>query len=78
MKKLAENKPIAVRVDKHQIFDLLIPVTDAKGGDLDGGFVVMEVPYSKAASEEEALKIGVGIRDEVQKLIPSRAALYRQ
>ena len=30
---------------------MLIPITDASGGDLNGGFVVMEVPYSKAANQ---------------------------
>ena len=77
LEKLATAKPQAARIDKEQIFDLLIPITDAQGGDLNGGFVVMEVPLSKANSEEEALKIGVAIRDEIQKQIPSRDALYR-
>ena len=77
LEKLAQNKPIAVRLDKDKTFDLLIPLKDANGGDLDGGFVVMEVPYANASNEEEALKIGVAIRDEVQRLIPSKAAMYR-
>ena len=77
LEKLAQNKPIAVRLDKDKTFDLLIPISDAKGHDLDGGFIVMEVPYSKASNEEEALKIGVGIRDQVQRLIPSKHALYQ-
>jgi len=77
IEKLAEAKPIAVRIDKDKVFDLLIPITDANGGDLSGGFVVMEVPYSKAADEAAAIKIGVGIRDEVQAMIPSKAAMYQ-
>jgi hypothetical protein len=77
LEKLAQNKPIAVKIDKDQVFDLLIPLTDAKGRDLNGGFVVMEVPYSKAGNEEEALKIGVEIRDDVQRQIPSKKALYQ-
>lgn len=75
--KLATRKPIAVRVEKDKIFDLLIPITDSKGRDLNGGFVVMEVPYSKANNEEEALKIGAAIRDDVQRQIPSKEALYQ-
>jgi hypothetical protein len=78
LEKLAQNKPIAVPLDKSKTFDLLIPITDSGGGDLNGGFVVMEVPYSKAANEEEAFKIGVRIRDEPQHMIPSKAALYQQ
>jgi hypothetical protein len=77
LQKLATGKPTAVRLEKDKVFDLLIPLTDANGGDLDGGFVVMEVPYTKASNEEEALKIGVGIRDELQTQIPNKAALYQ-
>jgi hypothetical protein len=77
LEKLATGKPTAVRLEKDKVFDLLIPMTDAKGGDLDGGFVVMEVPYTKASNEEEALKIGVSIRDEIQAQIPSKAAMYQ-
>jgi hypothetical protein len=77
LEKLATNKATAVRLEKDKVFDLLIPMTDANGGNLDGGFVVMEVPYAKASNEEEALKIGVAIRDEIQAQIPSKAALYQ-
>jgi hypothetical protein len=65
LEKLAAGKPTAVRIEKDKVFDL------------DGGFVVMEVPYDKASNEEEALKIGVAIRDEIQEQIPSKAALYQ-
>jgi hypothetical protein len=77
LQKLSTGKPVAVREDKNQIFDLLIPMTDARGRDLNGGFVVMEVPFSKASSEEDALKIGVAIRDDLQRQIPSKKALYQ-
>jgi hypothetical protein len=77
MEKLAKQQPIAVRLDKDKTFDLLIPITDAKGRDLSGGFVVMEVPYTKAASEEEAIKIGLAVRDDMQRQIPSKKALYQ-
>jgi hypothetical protein len=77
LEKLAAGKPVAVRIEKDKVFDLLIPMTDAKGRDLNGGFIVMEVPYSKANNEEEALKIGVAIRDDMQRQIPSKKALYQ-
>jgi hypothetical protein len=77
MEKLAGGKPVAARIDKDSVYDLLLPITDAKGRDLSGGFVVMEVPYSKASNEEEAIKIGVVIRDELQRQIPSKKALYQ-
>jgi len=77
LEKLATGKPTAVRIDKDHVFDLLIPMTDSHGGDLDGGFVVMEVPYDRASNEDQALKVGVAIRDELQAQIPSKAALYQ-
>jgi hypothetical protein len=77
MKNLAIGKPVAKKLEKDRTFDLLIPLTDAKGRDINGGFVVMEVPFTKASSEEEAIKIGIAIRDDVQKQIPSKKALYQ-
>jgi hypothetical protein len=37
----------------------------------------MEVPFTKASSEDEAIKIGVAIRDDIQKQIPGKKALYQ-
>jgi hypothetical protein len=73
----AAGKPVAVRLEKDQVFDLLIPMTDSKGRDLNGCFVVMEGPYSRANNEEEALKIGVAIHDDARRRIPSKKALYQ-
>ena len=78
MEKLAIGKAVAVRIEKDSIYDLLLPITDAHGGDLNGGFVVMEVPFTKAANEQEALKIGVAVRDELQAQIENKAALYQR
>lgn len=77
LEKLARAKPTAARIDTQEIFDLLLPITDAHGGDLSGGFVVMEVPFSKANNEGDALKIGIAVRNELQDEIPNREALYR-
>jgi hypothetical protein len=78
MENLAAAKPIALRIDKEKIFDLMLPITDANGGDLIGGFVVMEVPFSNASDEAQALKIGAAIRDELQREIASKSALYQR
>ena len=77
LEKLAQHKDLAVRIEKEGIYDLLLPITDEHGGDLDGGFVVMEVPFDKAASEADALKIGAQIRNEIQSQIKSKDALYQ-
>jgi hypothetical protein len=37
LEKPATGKPVAVRLEKDKVFDLLIPMTDSKGRDLDGG-----------------------------------------
>ncbi|MDE1177435.1 MAG: hypothetical protein PW789_12655 [Edaphobacter sp.] len=78
MKKVAEAKPQAERIEKDGIYDLFLPLSDAKGRDIGQGFVVMEVPFKNADSPEQALKIGEGIRNEIQRQIPSRDALYKQ
>ncbi len=67
-----------MRLEKDKTFDLLMPISDAKGGDLDGAFIVMEVPFTKASNEAEALKIGVAIHDEAQRPIPSKNAMYQR
>ena len=78
MEKLAMNKPIAERVDKEGIYDLLLPLHDASGHDLGQGFLVMEVPLHDASSEQQALQFGEKVRDELQQQIPDRAALYQR
>lgn len=77
MEHLGAGKPFVVRIEKEGIYDLLLPIADRDGHAIDGGFVVMEVPLDKAASQEEALRIGSTIRDEMQQQIPTQAALYR-
>ncbi len=77
MEKVAQAKPSVERIEKDGIYDLLLPLLDAKGRDIGQGFVVMEVPFKNASNPEEALKIGEQIRDEIQRKIPSRDALYQ-
>jgi hypothetical protein len=77
MKKVAAAKPNAERIDKDGIYDLFLPLMDAKGRDIGQGFLVMEVPFANAPDAEQALRIGEKIRKEVQRQIPSRDALYQ-
>lgn len=77
MQHLAAGRPSVTRIDKEGIFDLLLPITDRAGRGIGDGFVVMEVPFERARSGEDALAIGSKIRDELQRAISSRAALYR-
>jgi hypothetical protein len=77
MLKIAAAKENAERIEKMALRSFL-SITDARGHDIGQGFVVMEVPFKNAGSEEQALKIGEKIRDEMQGKIPSRDALYQQ
>lgn len=77
MQIIAAGKPHLLRDEKGKFFDLAFPIADASGGDIGGGLLVMEVPYADASSEEAALRIGAAIRDELQKQIPGKEALYR-
>ena len=78
MQHLASGQPFVTRIDKEGIYDLLLPITDRDGNSIGDGFVVMEVPLDKAANEAEAVRIGQVIRDEMQRQIASKAALYGQ
>lgn len=78
MQHLASGQPFVARIDKDGIYDLLLPITDRNGKSIGDGFVVMEVPFDKAASEQDALKIGAVIREQMQHAIPSKTALYQQ
>jgi hypothetical protein len=77
MEKVKQGKPSVERIEKDGIYDLFLPLSDAKGRDVGQGFVVMEVPFKNASNQEAALKIGEQIRNEIQRQIPSRDALYR-
>ncbi len=77
MKKVAAGKPTAEPIAKDEIYDLFLPLRDASGRDIGDGFLVIEVPFKNAASAEQALKMGEKIRNEVEKQIPNRDALYQ-
>ena len=55
-------------------FDLGLPMTDREQRPI--GMMVMEIPYANASSKEEALHIGLAIRNESTAQIPSKEALF--
>ena len=55
-------------------FDLGLPMTDSQQRPI--GMMVMEIPYANAATKEEALRVGLGIRDEIAAKIPNKEALF--
>lgn len=56
-------------------FDLGLPMFDA--GKRPIGLMVMEVPYKFAMNSDDALAIGLKIRDEIAAQIPDKQALFQ-
>jgi hypothetical protein len=74
MKLVASGEPIAVRVEKGSFFDTFVPLHDRAGQII--GFLVMEVPFATASTEEGAIQKGASIRDEVQQQVPTLETLF--
>lgn len=71
---VASGQPKAHRIEKGQFWDTFVPLHDHEGKII--GFLVMEVPFSTASTEEGALAVGVRIRNEVQSQVPTLATLF--
>ena len=56
-------------------FDLGLPMLDAEKRPI--GLMVMEVPYKVAVDGDDALQIGLKIRDEIAARIPNKEALFQ-
>lgn len=74
MRLVASGKPVAVRVEKGSFFDTFVPLHDRTGHII--GFLVMEVPFTTATTEEGAIQKGITIRDEVQHQVPTLGTLF--
>ena len=55
-------------------FDLGLPMFDADKRPI--GLMVMEIPYKIASTSDEALRMGLRIRDEIATRIPNKQALF--
>lgn len=75
LKVVTSGEPkIYPHAEEGGFFDLGLPMTDAQGRAL--GLMVLEIPYRNAATQEQALAMGLRIRDEVAAKIPSKSALF--
>jgi hypothetical protein len=72
MQIVASGEPQAIKKDG--FWDTFVPLHDQGGRII--GFLVMEVPFTTAASREGAVAKGAAIRDEVQKQTPTLAVLF--
>jgi hypothetical protein len=77
MTVVTSGKPSAVRQDKGSFWDMALPIADAKGGDIGGGLLILEIPFAYAQTQAEALQKATAIRDELQRQIPDTEALFK-
>ena len=56
-------------------FNLKLPLQDAAGRTI--GILVMEIPFTSAANEVEAVRKAEGIRHELAQQIPDRDSLFQ-
>lgn len=74
MRLVAPGAPVAVRMEQGSFFDTFVPLHDLGGTTI--GFLVMEVPFSTASTEQEAIQKGMSIRDEIQQQAPALDVLF--
>lgn len=74
LQTVAAGEPNVHRIDKDQFWDTFVPVHDRNGRVI--GFLIMEVPFSTASTEAEAVAEGIRIRDEVQRQVPTFDTLF--
>jgi hypothetical protein len=74
LKLVSSGNPVAVRIESGRFFDTFLPLHDHTGHII--GFLIMEVPFTTATTEEGAIQTGVVIRDEVQRRVPTLESLF--
>jgi hypothetical protein len=73
---VAGGQPQAVRIDNGKFWDTFVPIHDRS--DTVIGFLVMEVPFATAATQDLAISKGIEIRNEVERQAPTLGALFAQ
>ena len=74
MRLVAPGQPVAVREERGSFFDTFIPLHDRDGKVI--GFLVMEVPFKTANTEQEAIEEGARIRADVEQKTPTLETLF--
>jgi hypothetical protein len=70
-----EGKTYCVSREDGSFFNLKLPLQDASGKTI--GILVMEMPFTSAANEDEAKRKAEGIRRELAQRIPDYNSLFR-
>ena len=70
-----EGKTYCARRDDGAFYNLKLPLKDASGNRV--GILVMEIPFTSAANEVEAIRKAEGIRAELAQRIPDYNRLFQ-
>ncbi len=74
LETVASGQPKVHRIEKGKFWDTFVPLHSGDGKVI--GFLIMEVPFSTASTEQAAIKEGTSIRDEVQRQVPTLQTLF--
>jgi hypothetical protein len=75
LEAIKDGKTFCSKKDDGAYYGVKQPLEDATGRHI--GILVMEIPYSSAANEAEAISKGEAIRRELAKQIPSYDSLFQ-
>jgi hypothetical protein len=70
-----DGKTYCAGKEDGSFFNMKLPLQDAAGRTI--GILVMEIPFTSAANEVEAVRKAEGIRHELAQQIPDRDSLFR-
>ena len=70
-----DGKTYCARIDDGAFYNLKMPMFDAQGRHI--GILVMEIPYTSAADQPDAIQQAENIRKELEQEIPSLESLFR-
>jgi hypothetical protein len=71
-----DGKTYCAKKDDGAYYNIKMPLHDASGRTI--GILVMEMPYTSAADEAEAIHKAEAIRQEVAQQIPDYQSLFKQ
>jgi hypothetical protein len=71
---LAENKTVCSKREDGSYYGLKLPLQDASGHNI--GMLVMEMPFTSASNEADAVRKAQSIRSEVAQRIASADRLF--
>jgi DNA-binding beta-propeller fold protein YncE len=70
-----DGKTSCARRDDGSYYNLKMPMFDAEGRRI--GILVMEIPYTSASGEQDAIQQAESLRKELAKQIPSYSSLFQ-